>query len=139
MALQRVAGKTREDVEEPVVTQFREQGLLIRQCVLSNDARCGIWNARPNQTLARQESVGLHGEKFILRRAGTEDDPEHRLWCRVAHTLGKLCSISKTVNDVPKILGELNTDLLCRRCNILTRKLNSPVPWLALREEDVLD
>src|SRR5690606_15337262 len=95
-----------EGVDQAIVPDDRQQGLLIVQCVSPDEFRGRIRYCDANQVLPRAYAVGADELEPIRRPSGSLDDPFATLRLRVSYARRQRGAVSDGVDDVPKVIGK---------------------------------
>ncbi len=132
MVLQAVGRKTEEGINKSIVPYDRQKGLLIVECIGTNDFRGGVWDGNSDKIGSWNNACHTHKQEAIKSASRAFDDPFHS---------GGLCGNNfgwqrrpKTdrVDHVAKVLGQLDAKF---RRTVLKRnpgKLEICASWIVM-------
>ena len=102
-----------KNVNEAIVAQAGEEGLLVVKGVLGDNARGGVGNARDGQVAARSQGGELDGHKGIVCAALEAENPGGSPWGEATDGFGQLASEPEAVEEVADVLGQAEAQLAC--------------------------
>jgi len=88
MILQRVSGHPEKNIDQAIVTDFREQGLFVGLRVGGDDFWCGVGNFESYQIVSGSDAVDLGLSESISRPTCPFDDPFETLVRRCPNRVG---------------------------------------------------
>ena len=114
MVLERVTSDTVENVYETVIAQLRKQRLFVAERVLSDDTWRRVEHFCLGQQRVRLDAKLSSQDKAVAGSAVVADSPFKPLGCRRNDGIGKRSTIFKRVDQVAKVLRDLEAEFVCR-------------------------
>lgn len=112
MILERVTGYAQEDVDQPIVSDSGQHGLLVVKRVFGNDSGSSVGYLGERKVRVWQQRKVDNQCEAVFARAGRSDDPGFALRSFLQNAGRKADPVTETVDQISQVFRKINVQFV---------------------------